>query len=463
VATAARLLRDADLDASSASVIEAVRLADALAAIRDIRAAGLAELNEAILTVLCHGEPAPLRLIRDKLEIGARLGRVPEDAPVVPLARDLAAQQKSLRLKPTTEIKPLDLDLRTPGGLDRSRLLYRLTLLGLPWGELHGSGGGTSTFHELWQLQWRPEFAIAVIEANVWGNTVVAAATAKVVHDAEAALELSTLTRLLDAAVLAGLNDAIGPLLVRLQERSAISADVRHLMEALPALARVARYGDVRGTQADQVLPIAVGMFERAVVGLRAACSSLDDDASERMLVAMSAAREALDLLDRPDLKQEWHTRLRGMADDDLHGLIRGWCVRQLLEGGLLAASELDRWTRLALSPAVEAAQAAAWANGLLRGSGLMLLHRDELWPVFDRWLASLTQEAFVELLPLLRRAFADFSPSERRQMGEKVKTLTSDGTSKPAVAATEDEVDFDRASRVLPVLRHILGVPEPS
>lgn len=463
VATAARLLRAADLDASSASVIEAVRLADALAAMRDIRAAGLAELNEAILTVLCHGEPAPLRLVRDKLEVGNRLGSVPDGAPVVPLARDLTQQQKMLRLKPTTEIKSLDLDLRTPTGLDRSRLLHRLNLLGLPWGARQRSGGGVSTFHELWQLQWWPEFAVGVIEANIWGNTIAAAATSKVIHESEAATTLSALTTLLDATVLAGLDAAVPSLLDRLQERSAIASDVRHLMEALPALARVARYGDVRGTKADQVRPIAVGMFERAVVGLRAACSGLDDDASDQMIAAMSATREALDLLDRQDLKQEWHARLRGMADDDLHGLIRGWCVRQLLEAGLLSTDELERMTRLALSPAVETAHAAAWATGLLRGSGLLLLHRDELWPMFDRWLAGLAPEAFIELLPLLRRGFADFSPSERRQMGEKVKSLGGDETSKPAVAATADDVDFDRASRVLPVLRHILGAPEPS
>lgn len=44
----ARLLRTKDIDASSASVIEAVRLAEALSAMRDRPLAGLPELNEAI-------------------------------------------------------------------------------------------------------------------------------------------------------------------------------------------------------------------------------------------------------------------------------------------------------------------------------------------------------------------------------------------------------------------------------
>ena len=33
--------------------------------------------------------------------------------------------------------------------------------------------GGQGTYREVWKLQWRPDFAIQVIEASIWGNTVV--------------------------------------------------------------------------------------------------------------------------------------------------------------------------------------------------------------------------------------------------------------------------------------------------
>jgi hypothetical protein len=58
----AHLLRDKDLDCSSAHIIEATRLAEGLAALRG-RQPGLDEINEAIVTVICMGEDAPLRLI----------------------------------------------------------------------------------------------------------------------------------------------------------------------------------------------------------------------------------------------------------------------------------------------------------------------------------------------------------------------------------------------------------------
>ena len=99
VARAATLLREADLPAASSNVIEAVQLGEALAALRDLPLPGLAELHEAIQTVLCGGDPMPMQLIRDRLEVGEALG-VPDKAPAVPL-RNLAAAQRRLRLRPT--------------------------------------------------------------------------------------------------------------------------------------------------------------------------------------------------------------------------------------------------------------------------------------------------------------------------------------------------------------------------
>jgi hypothetical protein len=454
----ARLLRDEDLDASSASVIETVRLAETLAALRELPLPGLLELNEAALTVLCHGDATPMRLIREKLEIGDRLGKVPEDTPTVPLQRDLEAQQKELRLKPTTEIKQLDLDLRNDTDRRRSQLLHRLRLLQIPWGEFQQAGGKASTFHELCKLQWQPEFVAALIEASVWGHTVAQASAVAVAKKADEAQELPELTALLDGTTLADLPDATAHVLSRLQALAAVAADVRHLMDALPPLAQVARYGDVRGTRTEQVLPILVGLFERIVVGLAGACASLDDEAAARMVASIGNVQRSLDLLDHPEQRSAWQQVLRELADRDaIHGLVRGWCCRLLLEQRALAEAELERRARLALSTAVPLPQAAAWIEGLLQGSGLALLHEDALWLVLDQWLRELATEPFVELLPVLRRGFAGFRPPERRAMGEKVKAISQERKpSRPA--ASDPGVHLERAGRVLPVLAQVLG-----
>ena len=482
VAQVARALRAEDIDASSASVIETVRLADALAAMRDLTMPGLRELNEATLTVLCHGEDAPMRLIRQRLEIGADVGEVPPETLAVPLQRDLEAQRRRLkltdrdleRMRVARKLAPsiplvLDLDLRNDTDRARSLLIHRLRLLSIPWGvPQRESAGNLGTFHELWKLDWQPEFAIKLIECSVWGNTVAAAAADYASHLADETGELPQLTALLDRATLADLPDAVEYLLERIQLVAAVSTDLRHLMDALPPLARVARYGDVRGSHEERiarVMPIVDGLFERVLVGLPGGCASLDDDAAQHMVASLEHVQASLDLLDRADQRAAWHGMLRVLLGREaIHGLVRGRCCRLLLDKGAMDDAELQRLARLALSPATPAPQAAAWVQGLLHGSGLLLLHQDGLWAALDTWLTDLAPDVFVALLPLLRRAFSSFSAPERRAMGEQVKHLHQAGAAGSTAAgpAAEDalaELNREQADGVLPMLAHLLGV----
>ncbi|WP_256258655.1 DUF5682 family protein, partial [Burkholderia ubonensis] len=117
-------------------------------------------------------------------------------------------------------------------------------------------------------------------------------------------------------------------------------------------------------------------------------------------------------------------------------------------------ADELARQAGLALAAATPPAESTGWLTGLLRGSGLLLLQQDALWRVIDGWLSGLDDQVFMERLPLLRRAFADFQPAERREMGSKVKHMDAP----PAAASVSVDIDPERAARVLPVLAAILG-----
>ncbi len=142
LARAAALLRDKGLDASAAQVVDAVRLAGALAGIRDRPLAGLDELLDATRAVLCLGSDVPLALVRAELVVGHRLGEVPEDTPMVPLQQDVARLQRRLRLKAEASVKEVTLDLRREIDRERSRLLHRLNLLDVPWGTRVASAAG---------------------------------------------------------------------------------------------------------------------------------------------------------------------------------------------------------------------------------------------------------------------------------------------------------------------------------
>jgi hypothetical protein len=451
----AQLLRGQDLDASSASVIEAVRLGHSLAALRDRPVPGLSEFNDAVRAVFCFGDDTPMQLIAEKLIVGELLGQVPDVTPSLPLQQDLQREQKRLRLPPEATQNVRDFDLRKPNDLDRSRLLHRLRLLNIPWGMVERSSG-KGTFRELWRLQWQPQFAVAVIEANVWGNTVASAATARAQSEADRLQELPALTALVEDALLADLPEAIDHIMTRLEQVAALSNDIPHAMEALPSLAGVLRYGNVRQTDTAMVQQVVNGLVTRVVIGLPNACSALNDDAAEEMYGRLVQVHSALLTLQDAELLSDWNGVLGQLLDQvDLHGLIAGRCCRLLFDQRLLAAQEVERRMGLAIAPAVEPVKSMSWIDGFLRSSGLILLHNEELWRILDEWVGSVKTEIFPQLLPLLRRTFSTFTAPERSQIG----ALARRGTRGSTRSSVTDTIDQDRARKVLPLVAQILGL----
>ncbi|MDX2242670.1 MAG: DUF5682 family protein, partial [Leptolyngbyaceae cyanobacterium bins.302] len=454
----ARLLRKQDIDASSASVIEAVRLSETLAALRDRPLPGLSELNEATQTVLCFGDPLPMQLIHQQLIVGERLGKVPTETPMIPLQQDLQRQQKRLRLKSEATEAILNLDLRKPLDLERSQLLHRLVLLQLPWGKQQSTQNAKGTFRETWQLQWQPEFAIRLIEVGIWGNTIETAATAWTCDRANKA-NLPELTQLIDQTLLASLPEAIAHLMTRLEAEAAVASDMAHLMNALPPLVNVMRYGTVRQFDTAIVAHVVDGLITRICIGLPVAVASLDDDAAAQMYDQIIAVHGAIGLLQQPDSLEMWQQVLVQLVDQqNLHGLVAGRCCRLLFEAGVFHSEETARRLGFALSTANEPVQAAAWMEGFLSGSGLLLLHNPALWQVLDEWVTQLPDEPFTAILPLLRRTFSTFAAPERRQMGERVR---QEGTRGLGVGGwqTSSEFDCDRADTVLPLIAQLLGI----
>jgi len=453
----AQLLREQDLDASSANVIESVRLAHSLAALRERPNAGLPEFNDAVRAIFCFGDDAPMQLINEKLIVGEQLGQVPAETPSLPFQQDLQREQKRLRLPAEASQQLKDLDLRKPNDLDRSHLLHRLNLLGIDWGTTEYVTG-KGTFHELWRLQWRPEFAIAIIEANVWGNTVVAAATNFTSSEASRVSELPALSTLVENALLADLPEAIGNIMVRLEQVAALSNDIPHAMDALPALVNVLRYGNVRQLDVAMVKPVVDGLFTRIVIGLPNACAALNDEAADEMYERFNKVHSALLTLQDDELLAAWNGVLVQLLDQvNLHGVINGRSCRLLFDQKLMMTTEVGRRMGLALAPSVEASAAMAWLEGFLRGSGLILLHNDDLWQILDHWVSSQKTELFPQLLPLLRRTFSTFNVTERRQLGERVRRGGGE-TAKRAGSELEN-LNIERARKVLPIVTQILGL----
>lgn len=459
LARAAALFREADIDCSSAHIIEAARLAEALAAMRERPQPGLEELCEALQTVVCMGESAPLALIRSRIIIGDTIGSIPDETPAVPLQRDLQQQQKSLRLKPEASQKTLDLDLRKPNDLARSHLLHRLTLLGILWGQRQKEGySAKGTFHEIWSLCWEPGLAMDIITASRWGNTLLEASTAKSLDIARQTTHLPELASLINTVLLADLSEAITPVARALESLAATTGDTAHLLETLTPLVAIVRYGNVRQTDSSMVKTVLASLAPRAAIGLPAACSSLNDESAAAMKPRITQAHSALALLEEESLLGEWYQALgRLTRGEGPHPLLQGLATRLLFDAGQGSLEDTATLMSRALSSAVPPANAAAWAEGFLNDSAMLLLHDDTLWQVLDDWLAELTADHFRTILPMMRRTFGQFTSPQRQQLGERASQQRN---ATAATASSEAEWDVQRAARAVPLLRRILALP---
>ncbi len=461
------LLRKEDLDASSAHVIEAIRLAETLAAMRRLALPGIDELREAAVTTICEGDAEKLQLIENKLITGKKVGSVPDNIPTVPLQRDIEQAVKSARLTKHWESTDEEwlgataaapqggIDLREESGRLKSHLLHRLNLLDIPWGRLmelnrHQSAGG---FKEFWKMKWSPDFAIRIIEKGAWGNTVEEACTRFLAKKTEAANALPALTLLVKQTLNADLPAAFDGLLRKLENLAALATDVYHLMDALPPLAQITRYGNTRGTDVRAVEQVVQHLVPRICIGLPAAVPNLDEDASREAFDKLMAVNRALGLLNEPAFFNQWFDCISHIADNQrVNGILTGACTRILFDKKIRSEAETAIRTEYSLSQATPPLEAAQWLEGFLQGSGLLLLHNTSLWNLLDAWVDGLGEEVFRDTLPLLRRTFSRFPAPER----ERMLGLAKQGQ---VVESMMEAVDYEenRAGRVLPLVRRLL------
>ncbi len=452
----AGFLRKKGIDASVANVIEGVRLAANLAALRGFSKPGLSEMNEAALSLLCNGDDVLLQLIREELVVSDRIGTVPEKVPHPPLQADINKQAKSLRLAQTALAKDYMLDLRKDTDLERSVFLHRLKVLRINWGESQRADG-RGTFKEAWQLKWSPELSISIIEKGIWGNTLESAAAAYAVGQSTPEAPLSKVVEMLQAVIPADLPQAISQLAQQLNDKAASSPDVLQLIKAIPGLVKIIRYGNVRNTDSALVLPILESIFIRVCIGLPLAAIGINAEEATALTEDCSLAQGDIALLQREDFTTQWQECLWQITgNDNSAAMIRGFAGRQLMNYGVLQQEALYGMFSRSTSPALPPADVATWLEGFLGGSGTVLLLDNKLWKLVDEWVESLNEETFIQTLPLLRRTFSAFAPAERRKMGEKAKSGEAGSVS---VGVSVADIDTQRAERAIPILERILGL----
>jgi hypothetical protein len=421
LSSVAQAFRSKKMDISTAHVMEALRLSETLAAMRNLSAPTLEEYNEATATVMCMGDKIQLDWIHKQLVIGHKIGKVPEKLPQLPIQADFEQHIKRLRLKRSESPRAMELDLREQNELDKSIFLHRLSALQIKWGEVSEPDGAKGTFREIWELTWRPEMEVEIITRGTWGNTIEEAATNWLMQRANSATTIHGLTQLIEHALPGALYTVNEHILHRLGDLAALSSDVFDLMSAVAPFARAMRYGNVRNTDKVALETLLEGMVRRIFVGFPNVGYGLDDDSATQLFGLMTKMQDALEVVERPEWLEGWYDALL-KTQQNCHPLVLGYKTRLLLNAKRQSVPETAQQFGLALSSGNPAAYSAAWLEGFLKGSGSILLYDHVLWNILYQWTDQLPEDSFNELLPILRRTFSVYEPSERRRIGEKAK-----------------------------------------
>jgi hypothetical protein len=433
LAMVARHMRENGTHRSTAEVIEGVRLAQTLSAMKNGLAPTLADLRDAAVTLIGHGELGNVKDALARVEVGTAIGELPKGVSQTSIQDDFERELARLKLEKyrTTVKQELALDLRENRqarteaaaflDLARSSFFHRLRVLQIGFAQPAPSSQQSTTWAEKWFLQWSPESEIALVEAVLLGETVELATAYKFKTELEKCTSIAEAADKVRDACQCGLMKSMDLARGRLQQLAAESHDLGAVAHAANQLGMVARYGDVRKFDPSPLIPLVEELFVQGTLALFPA-ANCDNTAARGYLVAIDELNKVgLEFHDRVD-EPLWITQLQKLADaDDRNPVLSGYACAILLERGLMANDALAREVSRRVSPGVPADLGAGWFEGLAQRNRYALLARQVLWEQLADYIGSLDDDQFRRALVFLRRAFGSFSPNEKRHIAENL------------------------------------------
>lgn len=400
---------------------------------------------------------------------GDRIGRLHPDTPLPPLVHDVEARLAALGLKPDGD-RPVSLRLTEPADLNRSRLLHRLRVLGIPgFTRVAGPANGTDpVFTERWETRREAGREAALIEAGAFGATLDEAAAVALDERMRAAgAEPDALAGVLFDAVVCGATRVSGRLVAELAAGLGRASALGPLGEALHTVLGLWRHDRVYGVARDPLLAAAVDTAVGRVLWLAEGARGTGGPDPGR-LRALTALRDAL--LHAEPLLSVTREAVAGVgrrissdpaAPADLRGAAFGLC-RVLAEAGGHGADATDGTdgTRTGGTDAPDAGAAirAATDPRTLGDwlTGLFALARTELTggggpepliDVLDQLVRAMPEADFLAGLPALRQAFAYFPPRERERIAARlIERRGVRGSARSLLRVTADPLLIARA-----------------
>ncbi|MDR0961885.1 MAG: DUF5682 family protein [Mediterranea sp.] len=446
----AAALRKEGWNASSASVIEAVRLAESLASIHQGNMPVLEDLHDAAITCLGGGDLSVVAEAVNRCDIGTAIGNLPEGVSQTPVQDDMNRQLKRLKLLPykSPVAQSVSLDLRENfrvkseeaafTDLRRSTFFHRLKLLNIHFVTLIPGKQQGATWAENWSLQWSPEVEIEVVEATLKGETIEIAAAFQLNKLLEESVGIEQTTTLLRTACECALTENYAHALAAVQVQAVEASSFGEVAGAAYQLSQLIQYGTLRRIDIQPLEPLLEQLFLRGALLLTdaAACDARAAKVVAGGINLMELIAQEQD--ERVDVKT-WQSKLLKLAfADDRNAYLSGLAFAIALEHGWVDDGACAKEVSLRLSVGVPADLGAAWFEGLAGRNRYALLSRITLWKELDNYVQSLDETEFYRAAVFLRRAFGEFEPSQKNSIYELLSGLWGSDAAETAEAIAE-------------------------
>ncbi|WP_051620688.1 DUF5682 family protein [Paenibacillus sp. UNC451MF] len=421
---------------STASLIEAVRLAEALATLHDGSHPTWRDLQDAAIVCLGYGELSTISEALARTNVGTAIGRLPEGVSQTPVQDDLNRELKRLKLEKyrTPVAATLELDLRENRrvkseeaaylDLNRSVLLHRLELLGIDFSKKQRVQQNSATWAENWTLRWSPEAEIQAVESTLKGESVELAAAFVLKEKLDACTDIAEASRIIRIACECALMPLMEQAKAALQGLAVEAGSFEQIAASAYELSVLIGYGSIRRIETAALVPLLRQLFLRGALLLPTA-SACNDDAAHAIAGAIQQLHGiAQDHFEDVD-DALWQSKLQELASrDDRNAKLSGFAFAILLEQSKLQEEQVAQEVSRRLSPGIPVDLGAGWFEGLSMRNRYALLSRAVLWKQLDMYIRLLDPQAFKRSLVFLRRAFGAFEPREKAAVAEMMGDL---------------------------------------
>lgn len=426
-----KFMRENGNIASTANVIESVRLAEALASLHGGSMPSLKDLHDAAVACMGHGELSEVAEGFARLDIGTKIGYLPEGVSQTPLQDDMARELKRLKLDKfkTPVLNELDLDLRENRrvktkeaaflDLERSTFFFRLKLLNINFVNKIPLKQDGATWAERWNLRWTPEVEIELVEANLKGETIEVASSYALKEKLEESNDVLSSAKYIRNAYECKLLESLNDALTSMQKMAIDSGSFVQIAFSAYELYVLIKYGDIRQIDTKCLKPLLKQLFLRASLLLVDSANCADSqvkDHVEAINFMCEISKEQFELID----DNIWVNSLKEISKrDDRNSKLSGLAFSILIERREITEEECANEISRRLSSAVPAEIASGWFEGLSIRNKYALLSRVYLWEEIDKYILSLDDESFYRSVVFLRRAFSEFDPSLKNSLAE--------------------------------------------